>query len=128
MSRRGARVRNELQERGTGMGVSKYAWAKIALYEKEGWTKLEKECRRKLEKEGLHVVEGGLARIRPSRHYVLRLDHSKQKEHLDGAVSYGFSRCQGPHGGSSGSPGSVLRRFGEGSRMFREGSEKAGES
>ena len=57
------------------MGVSKYAWAKIALYEKEGWTKLEKECRRKLEKEGLHVVEGGLARIRPLFSYVLRLDH-----------------------------------------------------
>ncbi len=99
----------------------------LRMYE-EVWGKSEKEGWRKSEKERLHVVEGGLARIRPSRHYVLRLDHSKQKEHLDGAVSYGFPRCQGPHGGSPGSPGSVLRRFGEGSRMFREGSEKAGES
>jgi CRISPR/Cas system Type II protein with McrA/HNH and RuvC-like nuclease domain len=46
------------------MGVSKYAWAKMATDEKEGWRKLEKEGRRKLEKAGLHVVGGGLARIR----------------------------------------------------------------
>ncbi len=42
-------------------------WGSVRKLEKEGW--------RKSEKERLHVVEGGLARIRPLFCCVLRLDH-----------------------------------------------------